>query len=403
MSDLFNFLETYPLANSAAFLILLLSFALLSYFLIKKVVLVFLQKLVAKITNIKNQEVIHSPIASKLAIIAPLAIISVFIPQVPLLPEIAIHLTQNVTNALIVLTLALTFSHSLDYVNILYLRRNPNTKTSIKGFIQIGKIVGYLVALVLIASFLIDKNPLILLSGLGALAAVLMLIFQDTILSLVASIQINSSGVVQVGDWIEMPQVNADGYVIDIALYTVTVQNFDKTYSIFPTKRLVTDAFKNWRGMFEAGGRRIKRSLWIDQTSVHFLDKEQIEHLKQFDVLADYLRNKKAEIDEWNQNKTFENNQRRLTNLGTFRAYVEHYLRNHSQIHQGFILMVRQLQPGEFGIPLEIYCFTTTTVWADYEGIQADIFDHLLAIMPEFGLRIFQQPSGSDFRAFGGK
>lgn len=402
MFEIFNFLETYPYAYSGILLLILLLSAWLSYVLTKRVVLSLLQQLFKKVSNLKNQETIQTPIASRLATVVPLGIISVFISQIPLLPTIVISLTQDVANSLIVLALAIAFSHVLDYVNILYMRRNSTRTTSIKGFIQIGKITGYLVALILIASFLIDKNPLILLSGLGAMAAVLMLIFQDTILSLVASIQINSSGVVRVGDWIEMPQVNADGDVIDIALYTVTVQNFDKTYTIFPTKRLVSDAFKNWRGMKEAGGRRIKRSLWIDQNSVHFLSKSEIENLQQFDVLADYLSNKKAELDEWNREKTFANNQRRLTNLGTFRAYVEHYLLKHPQVHQGFSLMVRQLQPGEFGIPLEIYCFTTTTIWADYEAIQSDIFDHLLAILPEFGLRIFQQPSGSDFRALQG-
>jgi miniconductance mechanosensitive channel len=199
-----------------------------------------------------------------------------------------------------------------------------------------------------------------------------------------------------------MPQLNADGDVIDIALHTVKVQNWDKTITSIPTKRFISDSFKNWRGMQESGGRRIKRSLYLDQQSVHFLDAEERKRLYRFNLLEEYLVNKRKEIDEWNA-KLAERGQepvntRRVTNIGTFRAYVERYLRSHPGVHQRMTLLVRQLSPTADGLPLEIYCFTNTVAWAEYEAIQSDIFDHLLAILPEFGLRVFQHPSGGDMR-----
>ena len=236
-----------------------------------------------------------------------------------------------------------------------------------------------------------------LLTGLGAATAVLMLIFQDTILSLVASMQISGDGRVRIGDWIEMPSQNADGDVIDIALYTVTVQNWDKTITTIPTKKLVTDSFKNWRGMSESGGRRIKRALYLDQHSVGFLDEAALRRLRDFGLLGDYLAAKHQELELWNkkvaQSHPEDVNARRLTNLGTFRAYVERYLGNNPDIRQDMTLLVRQLAPTPQGLPLEIYCFTASTEWGRYEAIQADVFDHLLAILPEFGLRVFQQSS----------
>ena len=249
---------------------------------------------------------------------------------------------------------------------------------------------------------LIDRSPLILLSGLGAMAAVLMLIFQDTLLSLVASVQISSSDIIRVGDWIEMPQLNADGDVIDIALHTVKVQNFDKTITTIPTKRFISDPFKNWRGMQESGGRRIKRCLYLDQTSVRFLSPDEIARLQRFLLLGQYLSSKQSELLSWNtelaEAAQEPANTRRVTNIGTFRAYVELYLRQHRGINQNMTLLVRQLQPTADGLPLELYCFTNTVAWAAYEGYQSDIFDHLLAILPEFGLRVFQHPSGADMR-----
>ena len=346
-------------------------------------------------------------VVKRLSNIVPALIISSSIGLVPGLPEAAITVVKNVAGGFIILTIALGLGAILEVINLLYMRRRNAHLKPIKGYIQVIKIVIYAIATILIVATLIDRSPLILLSGLGAMAAVLMLIFQDTLLSLVASVQISSGDMIRVGDWIEMPQLNADGDVIDIALHTVKIQNWDKTITTVPTKRFISDSFKNWRGMQESGGRRIKRSLLIDQHSIHFLSKEELEHLKRFNLLDGYFDNKINELNKWNEAYVRSSSgdsldSRRLTNIGSFRAYVEHYLRNNPGIHQsGMTLMVRQLSPTPEGLPIEIYCFTTSTAWTAYEGIQSDIFDHLLAIAPEFNLRVYQAPSGADMRALG--
>jgi miniconductance mechanosensitive channel len=241
---------------------------------------------------------------------------------------------------------------------------------------------------------------LLLLSGFGAMTAILLLVFKDTILSLVASVQLTAHDMVRVGDWIEMPQCGADGDVVDVQLHTVKVQNWDKTITTIPTHRLISESFRNWRGMSQSGGRRIKRAVYLDVNSIRFQTSEEIEHFKRFALLKDYVANKEQELADYNASlkEAVDEavNKRRLTNVGSFRAYAWNYLKNRPDIHEGMTLMVRQLAPGPEGLPLEIYCFTDTTVWTEYEGIQADIFDHLLAIVPEFGLRLYQKPAGSD-------
>ena len=263
------------------------------------------------------------------------------------------------------------------------------------------KIVVLCGAAIILVSVLINESPLLLLSGLGAITAVLLLVFKDTILSLVASVQLTTNDMLRVGDWITMPSMNADGDVIDISLHTVKVQNFDKTIVTVPTHRLVSDSYANWRGMAESGGRRIKRSIHLDHNLIRFLSDDEVEDLKRFKILQPYLAAKSDEVARWNaENLLGEDapvNARRLTNVGTFRAYILAYLKWHPRIDENFTLLVRQLPSGTEGLPIELYCFTNTTVWHEYESIQADIFDHLLAIAPEFGLRTFQKPSGLDF------
>jgi miniconductance mechanosensitive channel len=337
----------------------------------------------------------------RLANIIPAIVISIGIAFIPDISPIIVAIVRNVANAFIVLTLALALSDGLDVANTIYLKRRHAHLHPIKGYIQVTKILVFILATILIIATLIDKSPLILLSGIGAMAAVLMLIFQDTLLSLVASIQISSNDIVRVGDWIEMPQLHADGDVIDVALHTVKVQNWDKTITTIPTKRLISESFKNWRGMHESGGRRIKRSLFIDQNSIHFLDSEALQKMKSFSILKDYLNRKSSELDEWNRKLTARGlepvNARRVTNIGTFRAYVEEYLRNHPSVNQEMTLIVRQLNPSPEGLPIEVYCFSKSTKWAEYEALQSDIFDHLFAIIPQFDLRVFQNPTGADF------
>jgi miniconductance mechanosensitive channel len=229
-----------------------------------------------------------------------------------------------------------------------------------------------------------------------------MLVFKDPIMGLVAGIQLSANDMLAVGDWLEMPKYGADGDVIDIGLTTVKVSNWDRTITTIPTYALISDSFKNWRGMSESGGRRIKRSINIDAGSVHFLNEDELARLHKAKLLGPYLDQKVSEIERYNSelhaDLTSLVNGRRLTNLGTFRAYLNEYLRNHPQIHQGMTLMVRQMQPTPEGIPVEIYAFTNTTAWVAYEGIQSDLFDHILAVLPEFGLRVHQTPTGYDMR-----
>jgi miniconductance mechanosensitive channel len=339
--------------------------------------------------------------AARLATVIPLLIVSRGIGFVPNLPDELAILVANVARAAIVLSIAMAISKALDYVDELYRRRPEANSRPIKGYVQVVKILVYCAAAILIISVLIDQSPLLLLSGLGAMAAVLMLVFKDTILSLVASVQLSSNDMLRVGDWIEMPGMNADGDVIDIALHTVKVQNFDKTITTIPTHMLIANSFRNWRGMSEAGGRRIMRALPLDQNSVRFLTAEEAGGLRRFRLLDDYLGNKESELRDWNARELAGDrnpvNARRVTNVGTFRAYVSAYLKAHPRLAtDSFTLLVRQLDPTPEGLPLQIYCFTNTTNWGEYEGIQADIFDHLIAILPEFDLRLFQQPSGLD-------
>jgi miniconductance mechanosensitive channel len=321
----------------------------------------------------------------------------------PRLDSDVVTVVQNIAQASIVVTIALVLGSMLDLAQHIYQGRPGARNRPIKGYLQIGKIAIYTLASLLMIATLFDRSPLILLSGIGAMAAVLMLIFQDTLLSMVASVQISSSGIVRVGDWIEMPQLHADGAVIDIALHTVKVQNWDLTITTIPTKRLISDAFKNWRGMQECGGRRIKRALLIDQNSIRFLNQDASSRLRQFSLLDDYLADKQHELDIWNArleaHGTPALNARKVSNIGTFRSYVERYLRQQQSVRQDMSIIVRQLNPTPEGLPLEIVCFANTTAWAEYEAVQADIFDHLLAIIPEFGLRLYQRPAGSDMQA----
>lgn len=399
MQDTFNhsleWLRQHPELHTLVASSVLLLLAWLSNWIVRRILLKGLLRLVGG--QIQDQGLIK-----RLANVVPALVLTAGVKVVPGLPAALVTVVTNVCAAFIILTLALAISALLDIVNSLYNRRPDAHLRPIKGYLQVLKIAVFAIAAILMVASLIDRSPLILLSGLGAMAAVLMLIFQDTLLSLVASVQITSNDIIRVGDWVEMPQLNADGDVIDIALHTVKVQNWDKTITTIPTKRFITDSFKNWRGMQESGGRRIKRSLYLDQNSVHFLSADEQAGLRRFRLLDSYLKAKESELLSWNaqldESARLPVNSRQLTNIGTFRAYVEQYLRHHPEIRQDMTLLVRQMAPTADGLPLELYCFTSTTAWARYEAIQSDIFDHLLAILPEFGLRVFQHPSGADLR-----
>lgn len=341
-------------------------------------------------------------VTSRIAHIIPALVVYYGVSFVSGLPENLVMVVRSVASAYVVLTISLALGNLLNAVGKIYEQRNPERARArpIKGYLQLVKIVIFLIAAIMVIAALFNRDPLLLLSGLGALTAVLMLVFKDTLLSLVASVQLSTHDMLRVGDWIAMPQLNADGFVTDISLHTVKVQNWDKTITTIPTWRLISDSFKNWRGMFESGGRQIQRSLHIDQASVRFLSEVERERLRRFVLIRDYLDRKEAEIEAHNEQLIAQGadpvNARRVTNIGTFRAYVQAYIEAHPGIHPEMFRLVRQRQPGPTGLPLEIYCYTASTAWAEYEGIQSDIFDHLYAILPEFGLRIFQQPSGTD-------
>ncbi|HRM48617.1 mechanosensitive ion channel family protein [Diaphorobacter limosus] len=348
----------------------------------------------------------HDQVLRRLARVVPSLVVQAGIGAVPHLDPVAFAVIRNLAVALTVLQLVRTLNALLNAILQEQESRPEGARTatrSIKSYVQLGKLALALIGAIVIVAVLIDRSPLILLSGLGAMSAVLMLVFKDTILSFTAGVQLSSNDMLRVGDWIEMPQMGADGAVIDIALHTVKVQNWDKTITTIPTWRLMSESYRNWRGMSESGGRRIKRQLRIDSATVRFLSDADIDRLERIALLAPYLAAKRQAVHSANaalgEGAAVPANLRRLTNIGTFRAYVQAYLQAHPGVHQGMTLMVRMLEPTAEGVPLELYCFTATTAWVQYEAIQGDIFDHLLALLPEFDLRLYQSPTGWDIRS----
>ena len=298
-----------------------------------------------------------------------------------------------------------TLNGLLDALNEIYEKSPSYNGVSIQSYFDIAKILFIVVAIILSISLLSGESPVVLLTGLGALTAVLLLIFQDTILSLVASIQIAAHDLIKEGDWIEVPSYGADGDVVNISLHTIKIQNFDKTFTVIPTYKIVDAAYKNWRGMQESGGRRIQRSLLIDMTSIKFCDEMTLEKLRKIDLIQDYLTTKINEIEDYHRSHADHLDSQldgpQITNIEVFRAYITNYLKNRPDIHQNDMpFLVRTLAPNPTGLPIELYIFARTTRWEDYESIQAEIFDHLLAAAGHFNLRVFQEPTGLDFSGF---
>ena len=300
--------------------------------------------------------------------------------------------------SLLVIVIVSCINALLSILNDFYNTSKFYKQINLKSYIQIFKLIINLLSIVIVFAVLSGQSPFYLLSGIGALTAVLMLVFKDTILSLVSSIQINSNDLFKVGDWVEAPQFGADGDVIDIALHTIKIQNWDKTISVVPTNKLVESSFKNWRGMSESGGRRIKRSILIDLNSIKFCDEQLLNKFKGISLIENYIQEKLADIDKFNASKKSGSviDKRALTNIGTYREYIKSYLKNNQNIHKNMTFLVRQLAPTESGLPIEVYVFSNNTNWIDYEGIQSDIFDHLIAATHYFDLKIFQKPSGND-------
>lgn len=270
----------------------------------------------------------------------------------------------------------------------------------VASYFQLGRILLYIGGFVLALSILMGKSPFYFLGAFGAMTAILLLVFKDTILGLVASIQISANDMIRVGDWVEMPKYNADGDVLAINLNTVKVKNWDKTITTIPTHYFITDSFKNWRGMKESGGRRIKRSLFINMATIRFVDPEMRERFRKYQLISGYIAERQAEIEAFNAAYDIDTtslvNGRRMTNIGVFRKYIEAYLQRHPGINQNMLLLVRQMASTQYGVPIEIYCFTRSVAWVDYETVQSDVFDHLLAAARYFELEVFQSPSGAD-------
>ncbi|MBW0152098.1 MAG: mechanosensitive ion channel [Phenylobacterium sp.] len=394
-------LNDYPHLQTLIGLGLLATLAVVVNWLTQHVLLRIVRRALS--LSLKDEaEIFFREVIARLANVAPAIVVYQAVLVVPHLPEAAETVVRNVAAAFMILTVILAITGALNLVNALYARRPEARQRPIKGYIQVGKIVLYAAAAILVVATLLDRSPLLLISGLGAMAAVLLLVFKDTILSLVASVQLTSNDMIRVGDWIEMPQLNANGDVIDLALHTVKIQNFDKTITTIPTWRLINESFVNWRGMQESGGRRIMRAILLDQTAIRFLTPEERANLKRFALLDVYLDQKDRDLAAWNESLVKSGrdpvNTRRLTNVGTFRAYVLAYLKVHPGIAKEKTLLVRQRDPTPEGLPLEIYAFTNTVQWEAYEAIQSDIFDHVLSILPEFDLRLFQAPTGRDMR-----
>lgn len=370
--------------------------SILAYLIFKKIIVRILHAIILKSKSDLDDVLIKNKVLETAARIIPAAVIHVAAMQ---FPDYHIWI-ERIAFCFIIFIIVQTIDKLLDAIDDIYHRYEISKLRPIKGYLQVVKILVYIVGIIVIISVLIDRSPWLLLSGIGAATAVLLLVFQNSIQGLVAGIQLTANDMVRIGDWIEMSKHDANGEVIEVSLHTVKVQNWNMTISTIPTHSLITDSFKNWRGMREAGGRRIKRALYIDMKYIRFCTDEMLQRYKKIQYMQEYLEGKEKELAAYHNEHHIDpshiGNGRHLTNIGSFRAYIERYLNKHPKIHQGMIKLVRQLEPTDKGLPIEIYVFTNTTAWNDYESIQADIFDHIIAILPAFDLRIFQNPSGND-------
>ena len=407
-----RFLEQLGVApqfsSTASQILLCIAFVLLSLLInlaAKKVILSVIRRIVTKTATTWDDIVFEKGVFNRLSLLAPSAVLYYAVPAVfPGSTSLGMFL-QRVLLAYMIGVVVLIIQSFLTSVNEIYKSYRISKTRPIRGYIQVLKIFIVIIGAILMVTTLLNQSALGLLSGIGALSAVFLLVFKDSILGLVASIQLSGNDFVRIGDWIEMPSAGADGEVTDITLQTVIVRNWDKTIVTVPIYSLVSSSFKNWRGMSDSGGRRIKRSISIDMNTVAFCSAEMIERLKQIDILKGYIETRQKEIDDDNAAKKINiaemANGRRMTNLGVFRAYVKEYLHSNPMVNDDMTFLVRHLQPTPKGIPIEIYVFSRDQVWANYESIQADIMDHLLAVIPFFGLAVFQDPGSRDVKALG--
>ena len=386
------------LVTDGVLFVLIAAVAVLGYLITRKLIYRVVAKIVKATPNDWDDELLKSKLFSWISLLVPVTIFWQTAGEFKTNTLSSIVLIASQVTAIVFILCALM--SVLNIIERIYGRYAVSRKLPLKSFVQVIRIILVVIGTIFIVSSIMNQSPALIFSGLGAATAILMLIFKDSILGLVAGVQLSANKMVSVGDWIEMPKFGADGEVSEVALTTVKVINWDKTITTVPTYALISDSFKNWQGMSESGVRRIKRSLNFDMQSVHVLNADELARMRKISLLSDYLNEKEAEVAAWNteRNVTSEElvNARVLTNIGTFRAYVAEYLKNHPKIAKDQTILVRHLSPQDSGIPIEIYAFSTDNAWVNFEGIQSDIFDHLMAVTPQFGLRLFQRPSGLD-------
>jgi miniconductance mechanosensitive channel len=408
-SSIITWLEQMGIGNSDAVIIadftlfaIVILLSIITYFIAKKVLLSTIHQLTKKSKTNWDDRLTERRFFRILSYLVPAFIIYTFAPVVLEPYEQFVAGVRVVLSVYMIAVVIMVVNAFLNAVTDIYEDFTIARHKPIKGYVQVAKIIVYIIGFITIIANLFGQNPLGIIGGLGAFSAVLLLVFKDPILGFVAGIQLSAYNMLRPGDWISMPKFDADGTVIDVSLTTVKVQNWDKTISTIPTYSLISDSFKNWRGMEESGGRRIKRSINMDMKSVKFCTPEMLDKFKKIEYVKKYIADKEDEIAQYNTERNIDNsvivNGRRQTNLGVFRAYLRGYLSNHPKIHDEMTFLVRQLQPTEKGIPMEIYVFSKIQEWAKYEDLQADIFDHVLAVIPEFDLRVYQNPTGDDLQ-----
>jgi len=413
MSTLYNFISLQMLGlgqpdwlSSAAartvVIVLVLALALAAHLIARRILLTTVRRLVKRSRTQWDDKMVERRVFFRLSHLIPALVIHYLAPGALVgLPEVQ-EAVLGLTQIYMILVGFMTGNALLDAASDIFQSFDKAKTFPVRGFIQAVKLIVFLITSIFVMSVLLQKSASVLIGSLGALTAIIMLVFKDSILGIVAGLHLSANRMVAKGDWIEVPAYNADGEVIDITLATVKILNWDKTESSVPTYALLSNSFKNWQAMFASGGRRIKRAVYIDIESVHFCDDAMIERLQGVALLQGYLQQRLADINQFNQQAGIDTgnpvNGRRMTNVGCFRAYLEAYLRQNPLIHKNMTLLVRQLAPTENGLPIEIYAFCTDTRWAFYESHMADIFDHIFGVLPEFGLRSFQRPSGHNLQ-----
>jgi len=410
-----NFIYEYFISNNIAnpeaamffarttYLCVIFILAVISDVIAKKIILRFISYLIKRTDTEWDDKLHEKKVFANLSHLAPAVVIYLLAPGALIGFTSVVTILKNMVVVYVIVITVMTFFAFLNAVQDIYDSFEASKEVPIKSFVQITKLGIFMVAFIIAFAVLLNKSPFYLISGLGALTAILLLIFRDVIMGFVAGVQLIANKMVTRGDWITMDKYEADGNVIDIALTTVKVRNFDNTITTIPTYALISESFKNWRGMEDSKGRRIKRSIYINVNSIKLCSEDMLKRFAKIKYISDYIEKKKEEISKANKEAEIDEsvlaNGRKMTNLGTFREYIVKYLENNPKINKDLTLIVRQLSPTEHGIPLEVYCFSSDKNWVAYEKIQSDIFDHLYAVIKEFELEPYQSPSGSDFKS----